>query len=148
MKWGGSRVNLSGLQALGIDAGSTVGQCTTLPPPAVTNTPAPTPTPLPSRTMSHTSATPVTTQAGASVTPDPDSLVREPADFNCDGRVTMVDAMRIMKIVSGARTNWGCRQQIDVDCDGALTPRDALEVLIGLSKDLGNEVHGCPLDPS
>ena len=148
VKWGGSRVNLSGLQALGIDAGSTVGQCTTLPPPAVTNTPAPTPTPLPSRTMSHTSATPVTTQAGASVTPDPDSLVREPADFNCDGRVTMVDAMRIMKIVSGARTNWGCRQQIDVDCDGALTPRDALEVLIGLSKDLGNEVHGCPLDPS
>lgn len=143
-KWGGNRVSLIGLQALGVDAGSIIGQCATLPPPAGTSTP----TPQPSRTMSHTSSTPVTTQAGASVTPGTDPPPREPADFNCDGRVTMADAMRIMSIVSGVRTNWGCRQQIDVDCDGALTPRDALEILIGVSEGVGSEVDGCPLDPS
>jgi parallel beta-helix repeat protein len=146
-KWGGNRVNLSGLQALGLEQGSTVGQCTTLPPQGG-NTPAPTPTPLPSRTMSHTSATPIQTQAGASVTPEPEPPPREPADFNCDGRVTMADAIRVLNIVSGTRTSWRCSDLVDVDCDGVLSARDALEILIGVSEDGGAEVQGCPFEPS
>lgn len=156
-KWDGNRLNLSGLQALGLEQGSTVGQCTTLPPQAGSATPTPTPapspatptpTPLPSRTMSATSATPIQTQAGASATPEPDPPPREPADFNCDGRVTLADAIRVLSIVSGAGASWHCTDLVDVDCDGILSAKDALEILIGVSEGAAADVHGCPFDPS
>jgi len=123
---------------------------------APTNTPAPTASPAPA--VDQTTATPVPT---ASPTPSPTNAPGDPdwGDMDCDGDVSPVDSIRILRLDAGLSTSvsppcpamgaqivlnghsftWG-----DADCSGAADPIDATVVLrfdAGLNPDLG---PGCP----
>ena len=66
-------------------------------------------------------------------------------DSNCDGGISSVDALLILRASSQLSTDEGCDPAADNDCNGALDAIDALRVLrhsAGLSVDYQ---RGCPL---
>ncbi len=112
--------------------------------PIPTETPVPSETPFSSDTPSPTDAvtavptdtpvpTPLPTETAAP-TPEPPPPV---GDANCDGTVTSLDAVFVLRYVAGIEET-KCVDASDLDCDGAVTAADAvwlLERTSGLSRE-------------
>lgn len=117
---------------------------TTAAAPTATPTPAPTaavtPAPEPSATPTPVpTATPLPT-----VAPTPTPVPLTPGDTDCDGAVTSVDALNVLRDAAGLGGGPACIAAGNVDCDAGLDAVDALWILryvIGLPAPAP---PGCP----
>ena len=96
-------------------------------PPGPTPTPASTPTSTPTDTPIPTE-TPAPTPS-ASPTPEPTPVIYAIGDADCDGAVTPLDAMVILRFAAGVEESKCAAAMGEIDCDGAVTPADAILVL-------------------
>ncbi len=120
------------------------------PPPAPTNTPSPTPSPAPTATPSPTASPSPPPATPTPTVPPPPSFAR--ADVNCDGAVTVTDALALLRYVGElpVETLPGCPAigdgsggvqpasggpalQGDVDCNSVVDAADARSVLLSAS---------------
>lgn len=92
--------------------------------------PTPTPTPTPDPGDTPTPGPTPTPTATPSPTPTPTPLPPPFGDADCDGEVTSVDALLILRRVAGLDRSGECTPVSgDVDCDGDVDAVDALKVL-------------------
>ena len=110
------------------------------PPPTATPTQTPTPTPTPAQTPTPTSTpTPIPTAAPTPTPTQPPG--GSPADLDCDGKVTSIDALQLLRFSAGlpVEQNNPCPNlgtaigggglMGDVDCNGSVNAADAVVIL-------------------
>ena len=120
---------------------------TLTPTPTPTGTPAHTPqTPTPSPDTLPTTPVPTPTPAPteAPATPPPsDSKLR--GDIDCSGIVDSVDALKVLKVVSGKGHFAKCAGSADIDCSGSVTASDARRILRYIARFPAVAADNCPL---
>ncbi len=139
---------------------------TPIPTPTPTATPiGQTPSPTPTATPIGQTPTPTPTATPVGQTPTPSPASFKKGNVNCDGAVTSVDALQVLRHVAGLQVNQnpGCPQIGgalaaalaaaegglfgDVDCDGAVNSVDALKILRYVASLPVSQPQGCsPID--
>jgi uncharacterized protein YkwD len=107
------------------------------PAPTLTPTPAPTPTPTPAPTPTP-EPTPEPTPS-----PEPTPGPTTPGDADCDGAITSVDALNVLRDAAGLGAA-GCIPAGNVDCDGDRDSVDALHILRYVASLPLSLPPGCP----
>jgi subtilisin family serine protease len=104
-----------------------------------TPTPGPTPTPTPLTPTATPTATPAeitpTPTPTATPTPEPTIPLALAGDADCDGAVSMADALTVAQFVVAVIPDVPCPAAADMNLDGQLTMSDALRIariLVGL----------------